>query len=75
MLKQVKIRTKELLARKEDFLQFVTQKLLSMFKEVIVMSPTLLRGQYTMNMTKPASDRLKARECKRIKLHEPPPVP
>jgi hypothetical protein len=75
MLKQVKILTEELLARKKDFLQFVTQKPLSKFKELIVTSPTLLRGQYTMNMTKTASDRLKARECKQIKLHEPPPVP
>ncbi len=28
-----------------------------------------------MSMTKTAPDGLKARECKRIKLHEPPPVP
>jgi hypothetical protein len=70
-LKQVKIRTNELLARKKEFLQFVTQKPLSKFKELIVTSPTLLRGHYTMSMTKTASDGLKARECKR----EPPPVP
>ncbi len=62
MLKQVKIRTDKLLARKKDFLQFVTQKPLSKFKELIVTSPTLLRGQYTMSMTKTASDGLKARE-------------
>jgi hypothetical protein len=74
-LKQVKICTNELLARKKAFLQFVTQKPLSKLKELIVMSPTLLRGQYTMSMTKTASDGLKARECKRIKLREPPPVP
>jgi hypothetical protein len=53
----------------------VTQKPLSKFKELIVMSPTLLRGQYTMSMTKTASDGLKARECEQIKLCEPPPVP
>ena len=28
-----------------------------------------------MSMTKTASDRLKARECKQIKLRKPPPVP
>ncbi len=28
-----------------------------------------------MNMTKTAPDGLKARECKQIKLREPPPVP
>jgi hypothetical protein len=74
-LKQVKIRTDKLLARKKDFLQFVTQKPLSKFKELIVTSPRLLRGQYTMSMMKTASDGLKAKECERIKLREPPPVP
>ncbi len=61
--------------RKKNFLQFVTQKPLSKFKELIVTSPTLLTGLHTMNMTKTAPDGLKARECKRIKLREPPPVP
>ncbi len=74
-LKQVKIRTNELLARKKDFLQFVTQKPLSKFKELIVTSSTLLRGQYTMSMRKTASDGLKARECEQINLRKPPPVP
>ncbi len=74
-LKQVKIHTDKLLARKKAFLQFVTQKPLSKFKELIVTSPTLLRGHYTMSMTKTASDGLKARECEQIKLCEPPPVP
>jgi hypothetical protein len=74
-LYQVKIRTDELLARKKNFLQFVTQKPLSKFKELIVTSPTLLTGLHTMNMTKTAPDGLKARECKQIKLREPPPVP
>jgi hypothetical protein len=53
----------------------VTQKLLSKFKEVIVTSPTLLRGLHTMSMTKTVPDGLKARECEQIKLREPPPVP
>ncbi len=75
MLYQAKIRTDELLTRKKKILQFMTQKPLSKFKELIVMSPMLLRGQYTMSMTKTASDGLKARECEQIKLREPPPVP
>jgi hypothetical protein len=74
-LYQAKIRTDELLTRKKNFLQFVTKKPLSKFKELIVMSPTLLRGQYIMSIMKTASDGLKARECERIKLREPPPVP
>jgi hypothetical protein len=74
-LHQVKIRTDELLRRKKNFLQFVTQKPLSKFKELIVTSPTLLGGLHTMSMTKTAPDGLKAREYKQIKLREPPPVP
>ena len=74
-LHQVKIRTNKLLARKKNFLQFMTQKPLSKFKELIVTSPTLLTGLHTINMTKTAPDGLKARECKQIKLREPPPVP
>ncbi len=53
----------------------MTQKLLPKFKELIVTSPTLLRGLHTMSMTKTVPDGLKARECKQIKLREPPPVP
>jgi hypothetical protein len=53
----------------------VTQKQLSKFKELIVTSPTLLRGLHMMNISKTPLDGLKARECKRIKLREPPPVP
>jgi hypothetical protein len=74
-LHQVKIRTDELLTWKKNFLRFVTQKPLSKFKELIVTSPTLLRGLHTMRMTKTVPDGLKARECKQIKLREPPPVP
>jgi len=53
----------------------VTQKPKSTFKELIVTSPTLLRGLHTMNMSKTPSDGLKAWECERTKLREPPPVP
>ncbi len=59
----------------KKILRFVTQKPLSKFKELIVTSPMLLRGLHTMSMTKTAPDGLKARECKQIKLREPPPVP
>ncbi len=53
----------------------MTQKPKSTFKELIVTSPTLLRGLHTMNMSKSPQDGLKARECERTKLREPPPVP
>jgi hypothetical protein len=63
-LHQIKIRTNKLLTRKKKILRFATQKPLSKFKELIVTSPTLLRGLHTMSMTKTATDGLKARECK-----------
>jgi hypothetical protein len=53
----------------------VTQAPRSKFKELIVTSPRLLRGLYSMSMLKTVPDGLKAKECKRIKLREPPPVP
>ena len=39
------------------------------------MSPKLLRGLHSMSMLKTVPEGLKARECKQIKFHEPPPVP
>jgi hypothetical protein len=53
----------------------VTQAPLSKFKELIVTSPKLLRGLHSMSMLKMVPEGLKARECERIKLREPPPVP
>jgi hypothetical protein len=53
----------------------VTQAPLSKLKELIVTSPKLLRGLHSMSMLKTVPDGLKARECERIKLCEPPPVP
>ncbi len=53
----------------------MTQAPLSKFKELIVTSPTLLRGLHNMSMLKMVPDGLKARECERIKLREPSPVP
>ncbi len=70
-----KISTDELLTRKSSFLRFATQAPLSKFKELIVTSPKLLRGLHSMSMLKTVPERLKARECKQIKLREPLPVP
>jgi hypothetical protein len=53
----------------------VTQAPLSKFKELIVTSPRLLRGLHSMSMLKTVPDGLKARECERVKLRKPPPVP
>ncbi len=53
----------------------MTQALLSKFKELIVTSPKLLRGLHSMSVLKTVPEGLKARECKQIKLCNPPPVP
>jgi hypothetical protein len=53
----------------------VTQAPLSKFKELIILSPKLLRGLHSMSMLKTIPDGLKAREYERIKLCKPPPVP
>ncbi len=70
MQEQGRINTDELVRRKKNFLQFVTQAPLSKFKELIVTSPTLLRGLHNMSMLKTVPDGLKARECEQIKLPE-----
>jgi hypothetical protein len=61
--------------RNQDFLKFVTQARRSRFKQLILTSPLLLQGLRKMSMSKMVPDHLKPRECKRIKLREPPPVP
>jgi hypothetical protein len=48
--------------RKKIFLRLVTQAPLLKFKELIVTSPTLLRGLHNMSMLKTVPDGLKARE-------------
>jgi hypothetical protein len=53
----------------------MTQSLLSKFKELIVTSLKLLRDLHSMSMLKTVPEGLKAREGKRSKLREPPPVP
>jgi hypothetical protein len=75
MQEQGRISTDELLTKDKNFLRFVTQAPRSKFKELIVMSPSLLRGLHSMSMLKTVPDGLKARECEQIKLREPPLVP
>ncbi len=75
MLHQVKIPSNELPTRNHDFLRFVTQVPRSSFKQLILTSPSLLQGLCKMSMAKMVPDHLKPRECERIKLCEPPPVP
>jgi hypothetical protein len=70
-----KIPNDKLRTRNPDFLRFVTQALRSSFKHLIMTSPTLLQGLHKMSMLKMVPDGLKPRECKRVKLREPTPVP
>jgi hypothetical protein len=74
MQEQGRISTDELLTKEKKFLQFVTQVPRSKFKELIVMSPKLLRGLHSMSILKMVPDGLKAKECEQIKLRKPPPV-
>jgi hypothetical protein len=69
-----KITTNELHTRTK-FLRFLNQAPRSLFKKLIVSMPTLLRGLHTMSLLKSVPEGLKPRECKRVKLCEPPPVP
>ncbi len=74
-LEREKIATDKLPMKKDSFLRFVTQAPHSSFKQLIVTSPTLLQGLHKMSMMKMAHKGLKARECKQVKLREPPPNP
>jgi hypothetical protein len=47
----------------------------STFKNLILITPTLLRGLHQMSLLKSVPEGLRPRECKHVKLHEPPPVP
>jgi hypothetical protein len=69
-----KICTNELPVRTK-FLHFINQAPRSTFKKLIVTTPTLLQGLHQMSLLKSVPEGLKPRECKHIKLREPPPVP
>jgi hypothetical protein len=58
-----------------SFLRFLNQAPCSTFKKLIVTTPTLLQGLHQMNLLKSVPEGLKPRECKHVKLCEPPPVP
>jgi hypothetical protein len=70
-----KISNDKLPTRKSSFLQFATQPPCSNFKQLIVMSTTLLQGLRKMSMLKMVPKGLKPHECEQVKLREPPPVP
>jgi hypothetical protein len=60
------------------FERFLNQAPRSPFKKLIVSMPLLLRGLHTISILKSLKsvpEGLTPRECKRTKLHEPPPVP
>jgi hypothetical protein len=58
-----------------NFQRFLNQALRLSFKKLIVSTPSLLQGLHTMSLLKSVPKELKPRECKRTKLHKPPPVP
>jgi hypothetical protein len=72
--KQEKITTNELLMRTK-FHRFLNKAPSSSFKKLVISMSLLLRGLLTMSLAKSVPQGLKPQECKRTKLHEPPPVP
>jgi hypothetical protein len=74
MQENKKVPTNELLMRTK-FQWFLSKALHSFFKKLIVSTPLLLQGLHTMSLSKLVPDRLKPRECKQLRLREPPPVP
>ncbi len=74
MRKVKKITTDELHTRTK-FLHFLNQAPRLWLKKIIVSMPTLLQGLHMMSILKSVPEGLKPRECKCVKLHEPPPVP
>ncbi len=69
-----KVTTDELSMR-TSFQQFLNKTLRSPFKNLIVSMPTLIQGLRTMSLAKSVLNKLNPQECKRTKLHKPPPVP
>jgi hypothetical protein len=69
-----KITMDELLTR-TTFQWFLNKMPRSPFKKLIISTPGLLRGLHTMSLAKSVHKGLNPQECKRAKLHEPPPVP
>jgi hypothetical protein len=74
MCKVKKITTNKLHTRTK-FLRFLNHAPHLSFKKLIVSTPTLLQGLHRMSILKSVPEGLKTRECERVKLREPPPVP
>ncbi len=72
---EVKKITTDKLHTRTKFLHFLNQALCLLLKKLIVSTPTLLWGLHTMSILKSVPEGLKPRDCKRVKLCEPPPVP
>ncbi len=58
-----------------SFQWFLNEMLRSPFKKLIVSMPNLLQGLRRMSLVKFVPEGLNPQECKRTKLHKPPPVP
>ena len=57
------------------FQRFASDPPLSSFKKLIVLTPRLLRGLFTMSLAKAVPDGLKDCKCKKTALRERPPIP
>ncbi len=57
------------------FQWFLSKALCSSYKKLIISTPLLLQGLHTMSLAKSVQDGRKPRECKRLHLRDPRPVP
>jgi hypothetical protein len=62
------------LPTRTQFQRFLSDTPGSLFKKLVISTPLLLQGLYSMNLAKVVPDSLKPQECKRLCLREPPPV-
>ncbi len=67
--------TTDKLPTRTKFQHFLNQAPCTSFKKLIISTPSLLQGLHTMSLLKSVLEGFKPQECKRTKLHEPPPVP
>jgi hypothetical protein len=74
-MREVKKISTNKLPTKTKFLRFLNKVPRSTFNKLIVTMPRLLQGLRQMTLLKSVPDGLEPRECERVKLCEPPPVP
>jgi hypothetical protein len=73
--KRIKKTNTNRLPTRTQFQWFLSHTPRSLFKKLVISTPSLLHGMHNMSLAKSVPDGLKPQECKRLRLREPPPVP